>query len=236
MNNNDWLADIKVLSFDLDDTLWDCAPVIEKAELALREWMSEHTPKVINEWDADSIANRRANIVRTHPEIACDMTLLRHKMIEGALTDAGYPSQFTDDAFEVFYQARSEVSLYDNVHTVLESLGKQYALAVITNGNADLSLIGLADKFSHIQRASINNAPKPEAQMFNACLQEFGIAAHQLAHIGDNVVTDVGGAQSIGARTVWFQQPNALWPEEQTKPDASVASLKELQSLFLMGA
>jgi len=153
-------------------------------------------------------------------------------MIELTLTDAGYAVSLADTAYDVFYRARSEVTLYDAAESVLIALGKRYKLAVITNGNADLELIGLADKFSHIQRASIDNAPKPHRQMFDACLSEFGIEPHQLAHIGDNVETDVGGAQQVGARSVWYRHPNEQWPEHQPRPDAEICSLIELQSLF----
>lgn len=236
MSNPAWVEDIKVLSFDLDDTLWDCAPVIVKAEQELFAWMQEHTPNVIDDEGGWALPQRRAEIVQSHPEIACDMTLLRHKMIEVSLTQAGYPKALADDGFDVFYRARSKVILYEGTEQVLDALGRRYKLAVITNGNADLSLIGLADKFAHIQRASIHNAPKPEAQMFDACLQEFGITANQLAHIGDNVEADVRGAQNIGARTAWFRQPGAQWPDQQKAPDAEFESLLELQSLFVMEA
>ena len=187
----------------------------------------------MDQWVDGALLQRRAEVVSRFPEFACDMSLLRHKMIELTLVDAGYPSSLTDEAFDVFYRARSEVILYEGTEPVLEALNTRYKLAVITNGNADLELIGLADKFSHIQRASIDNAPKPQPQMFETCLREFDIEPNQLAHIGDNVETDVGGAQAIGARTVWYRQPHQQWPVEQRKPDAEVASLYELQSLFI---
>lgn len=239
-----WVSGIKVLSFDLDDTLWDCAPVIEKAEDALTAWFLEHAPKVVEQRHADALIHRRAEVVQQYPEIACDMTLLRRKIIEHTLQDAGYDVGLTDTAFEVFYRARSEVVLYERTHDVLEQLGKHYSLAVITNGNADLSLIGLDDYFQHIQRASIDNAPKPEAHMFDACLKAFDILPSELAHIGDNIETDVGGAANIGARTVWYNQANMQWPESvpvddrkgqsrlPPRADVEVGSLQALLEFF----
>src|SRR5690606_28751942 len=35
---------IQLITFDLDDTLWDNRPVIEGAETAMRDWLMEHTP------------------------------------------------------------------------------------------------------------------------------------------------------------------------------------------------
>lgn len=233
MINYGWVSDIKVLSFDLDDTLWDCAPVITQAEQTLNSWMQEHAPKTVDHWVGEALQNRRAQVVNMYPEIACDMSLLRHKMIELTLVEAGYPSSLADDAFDVFYRARSEVTFYPGVESVLDALSTRYALAVITNGNADLSLMGLADKFAHIQRASIHNAPKPHTQMFETCINEFHIKPDQLAHIGDNAVTDVGGAQAAGARSVWYKHAHEQWPELQQRADAQVGSLLEIQSLFI---
>ena len=217
----EWVSDIKVLSFDLDDTLWDCAPAIEKAEAKLSQWFRDNTPKVVEQHSPESIARRRAMAVQQHPEIACDMTLLRRKMIEFALVESGYSADLTDAAFDAFYRARSDVVLYANTHQVLEKLSQRFQLAVITNGNADLSLIGLADYFQHIQRASIDRAPKPEPQMFDMCLEAFGIDPSELAHVGDNINTDVGGAQRVGARTVWYNQSGMQWPAPSNQKQSS---------------
>lgn len=228
----EWVHDIKVLSFDLDDTLWDCAPVIHKAEQVLFDWFLTHTPDVVQQHEKNTVVRRRAEVVETYPHLACDMTLLRHKMIEVCLVDAGYEASKADEAFDAFYQARSEVTLYEGTHDVLDALAERFKLAVITNGNADLSLIGLADKFQHIQRASVDNPPKPQPEMFNACTKAFDVSPGEVAHIGDNVETDVGGAQAVGMRTVWYNQAQMSWPEAQTRADAEVGSLQGLLELF----
>ncbi len=38
------LSRIRVVSLDLDDTLWPVAPTIAGAEAALRDWLVEHAP------------------------------------------------------------------------------------------------------------------------------------------------------------------------------------------------
>ncbi len=230
---HEWVAEIQVLSFDLDDTLWDCPPVIEVAEAKLFDWFKANAPKAVVGNYKDNMLRYRAEVVESHPEYACDMSLLRHKMIERCLVEAGYSAQLTEAAYDLFYQARSDVILYQGTHGVLDALGQRYKMAVITNGNADLSMIGLADKFHHYQRASIDNAPKPHAQMFEACLAEFDVPPSALAHIGDNVRTDVGGGQAIGAKTIWYNQAQAPWPQDQPKADAEVRSLQELLELFI---
>jgi FMN phosphatase YigB (HAD superfamily) len=43
---------IKLITFDLDDTLWETAPAIVSAEAMLRDWLAEHAPKLGNSFAA----------------------------------------------------------------------------------------------------------------------------------------------------------------------------------------
>ena len=38
---------IKLITFDLDDTLWDNVPTIKKAEIDTRKWIEEGLAKLI---------------------------------------------------------------------------------------------------------------------------------------------------------------------------------------------
>jgi len=58
-----WVRDIKVLSFDLDDTLWDCPPAIERAEIALFNWFERHAPEVVAEHGRRAAWLKRASVV-----------------------------------------------------------------------------------------------------------------------------------------------------------------------------
>jgi len=39
---------IRAVCFDLDDTLWDMAPVIPRAEKRLYAWFASHCPRVLD--------------------------------------------------------------------------------------------------------------------------------------------------------------------------------------------
>jgi len=213
--------------------LWDCASVIEHAERQLYAWFTQHAADVVAEHGTRTVMQKRAAVVAEYPHLAHDMSLLRHKIIEVLLQEAGYPAVLADRAYDVFYQARSEVTLYEGAEAVLSALSEKYQLAVITNGNANLELIGLAPFFVHIQRATTEKPPKPHPHMFQCCLDELKIPASALVHIGDNCETDVGGGQAIGARTVWFNQSSMTWPATQARADIEISSLQELLTLFL---
>ena len=224
---------IRALSFDLDDTLWDCAPAIRHAEATLHGWFARETPRIAERHDGESLAAHRAGVLAAHPELAGDVTASRRKAIERLLVEHGYPADLVDPAFDAFRRARSEVVLYDGVTELLAALGARYRLAAITNGNADLERIGLAGHFELILAASVDIPPKPAPDMFRACLERFGIEAHELLHIGDNALTDVGGAQRAGARALWFNGRGERWPEALPPPDLEAGSIAELGARLL---
>lgn len=227
------LAGVRALSFDLDDTLWHCAPAIHHAEETLFAWLRRETPRVLERHNRASIAEHRARIVAAHPELHGDVGALRRLAIGRLLAEHGYEEARADRAFEVFRRARSEVELYAGVAEMLAALPRRYRLAAITNGNADLDLVGIGHHFELVLAASVERTPKPAPDMFLDCIDRFSIEPRELLHIGDNAHTDVGGARAAGARALWFNQHGERWPEALPPPDLETGSIGELAALLL---
>ncbi len=242
MNQTEQLSTIRAVSFDLDDTFWDCAPAIIRAEQTLYSWLSENHPGITERYSAEQMPEMRARMYQTHPHLKTDVSMMRKAFLEQLLDGTDNGAKSAEEAFSIFYRARSEVSLYEGTHELLKSLQNTHKLAAITNGNADLHLIGLADYFDDIQRATLTNPPKPASDMFDACCSNLGINNAELLHVGDNPETDIVGGYLAGARTVWFNQSNEAWPEHLQGPDVAgsefrgpdfvVSSLPELQKLL----
>ena len=70
------------LTFDLDDTLWDCAPVIARAEEAMYAWLQAECPRIAKAHDIASLRDHRLAIARRHPGSAHDVTRLRLLALE----------------------------------------------------------------------------------------------------------------------------------------------------------
>jgi len=227
------LTKIKAISFDLDDTFWDCAPAIVAAEEALYRWLSAETPRITDARTPQSLQYQRLELAGELPHLRADVTALRVESIRRLLLAHDYDPDIADTAFSVFYRARSEVQLYDGVIDMLEALVNRYRLAAITNGNADLEHIGIAQYFDEMQAASLDSPPKPAPDMFDRCLERFALPPHAMLHVGDNPETDVGGGHNAGVQTVWFNQLDAHWPEEIDKPHHVVSGIPELHRLLL---
>lgn len=142
---------IKLVTFDLDDTLWDTAPAIAGAEVTLRDWLGEHAP-VLGAVPVEHLWEIRSRLVAEDPSFKHRISALRRRVLFHALEDAGYdPDEAQDTAdrgFEVFLQGRHQVQIFPEVQPMLEILAKTFTLGVITNGNADVRRLGLADYFA----------------------------------------------------------------------------------------
>jgi len=226
------LSQIKVISFDLDDTLWDCAPAIEAAEQALFAWHQQVTPAIVQAHDLVSLQVFRTTIRAEFPELQGCVTASRLAGLRRLLAEFGYPEALAEEGFTVFYRARSDVQLYYGALELLSALKQDYRLAAITNGNADLQSIGIAEFFDFIYAADLTMPAKPAPEMFQRCLTDMNVPAKALLHIGDNPVTDIFGGHNAGVQTLWFNQYNETWPDHLEVPHHQAQSLTDISALF----
>lgn len=222
------MRNIRAITFDLDDTLWEIHPVIRRAERALHEWLSQHYPRITEKFDPAALREVRANVVSEHPQKSHDLTFLRYTTLAQVASAAGYETDFIDDAFRVFDDVRNDVELFPGVVAALTQLGEQYRIIALTNGNADLKKIGIDGLFdAHITAASAG-AAKPSAVIFEAAIQAAGYSAAETLHVGDHPEFDVLGAKAAGMPSVWLNRLGIDWPHAQVAPDIEVAHVEEL--------
>lgn len=225
---------IKLITFDLDDTLWDTAPVIVSAEATLRQWLAEHAPD-LGGVPVEHLWAIRAQVLEREPELKHRISALRRRVLFHALEEAGYEqaeaSRLAAEGFEVFLHARHQLDIFPEVQPTLEALANHFALGVVTNGNADVRRLGLADYFQFALCAEDIGIAKPDARLFQEALQRGGASADTAVHIGDHPGDDIAGAQQAGLRAIWFNPGGKTWEAEHA-PDAQIRSLTELPALL----
>jgi HAD superfamily hydrolase (TIGR01549 family) len=224
---------IKALSIDLDNTLWDVLPTLVAAEAVLEQWLSEHCPTVLPHYKPEVTGPIRDELVRVQPDRAHDLSFLRRRVMHEVFARAGAESTLVEPAFEVFFVARNQVTLYDDVVPALTRLADRFALVALTDGNADLRMVGLDTYFDHYVNATAVGAAKPAAAMFAAVKDYTGYAAEEILHIGDDPDKDVMGANSFGMRSAWVNRNRDPWPEQVAGPDVQVDSLGALTDQLL---
>lgn len=222
---------IRAITFDLDDTLWDIWPIILRAEENLHAWLAEHHPEIPARYTSLALRQLCAEIAHQQPEVAHDSTLLRKEALRLAAQQTGCTDFCVDSAFQIFFKARNEVVLFEEVLPVLTRLAQRYTLGALSNGNADIRLVGLDHLFTFAINATDVGAAKPEPAMFVAACRYLGIPPQQIVHVGDDPEHDVLGAAHAGLRTVWINRNGRNWSYARL-PDAEISSLADLEILL----
>jgi FMN hydrolase / 5-amino-6-(5-phospho-D-ribitylamino)uracil phosphatase len=231
------ISKIKAISLDLDDTLWPIWPVIERAEKALLDWLCQHAPmtaamfasptalREIREYMADVMLKQR-------PEMRHDLSAIRRESIRLALYRAKENPLLAEPAYEVFFAERNRVVLYDDALPALKALSERFPLVALSNGNAQLDLVGLDSYFQASISAREFGASKPDPRIFAAAADAAGVQAHEVLHIGDDAALDVMGALAANMQAVWLNREEKLWPYEDKTPTVEVNSLADVCAMF----
>ncbi|WP_457913982.1 5-amino-6-(5-phospho-D-ribitylamino)uracil phosphatase YigB [Candidatus Gillettellia adelgis] len=203
------LRPLAALTFDLDDTLYDNHPVIRKTEQKAVAFLQKYHPRLINFQVADLYRLRR-KLRKKEPEIYHDVTRWRWRAIHLALSQHGLCNTAStigaNHTMQHFALWRSQIEVPSETHTTLAALRERYPLAAITNGNADISLCGLADYFQFVLRAGLDGRAKPYQDMYQLASQRLGVVAGKILHVGDNLNTDIAGALHSGFQACWINE------------------------------
>lgn len=225
---------IKLITLDLDNTLWDVNPVLIRAEKQLQDWIRQELPEAATHYHKDNLMALRQQFVAERPEIARLPTTLRKAILNACFHQAGLRDpdleQAVDNAFRVFHRARNQIEFFPETLPLLETLAREFSLIALSNGNADIRLVGLDSYFdAHFSAESIGR-PKPDPAMFEAALRHAGVEPEQAVHIGDHPEEDIEAAQNIGYRTIWFNPKKKTW-QKARQPDREVNELNQLVTI-----
>jgi putative hydrolase of the HAD superfamily len=227
---------INVITFDLDDTLWDIYPVLVHAEQNVYSWLKEQVPDLCAQYDRLELRQYNFQMAQRFPELQHRMTELRIHTLAAVLEAEGISVsqawEMSNQAFEIFINARHEVTLFDYAVPLLSSLSQNYTLGVLTNGNADVNRIGIGEYFNFSFASDQLNASKPQRDHFDAAEKYCNCRVENMLHIGDDPRKDVQAAIDYGWHSIWVNFNNTEW-KGRGEPSAIVSSLAEIPAAIL---
>lgn len=219
----------KAVLFDLDDTMWPIAPVLIEAERSLHDWLGQHAPRVAARYTSADLRAQRLLLAEQQPALRGDVGAWRRAGLQQAFAEAGEAAHKVDGAMAHFLVARSAVTLYPDVLPGLQRLQRSLLLGTISNGNADLEVVGLAQHFKVSLAAGAFGSPKPDPAIFHAACTALGVAPAEAVYVGDDLLLDVQAAQQAGLRAVWLNRnASVAHLEAGIVPDAICASFDDL--------
>lgn len=230
------MSKLKLITFDLDNTLWPVDEVIRHAEKTCSDWIADNHPDAAAALSAEQVRAVRTALLRENPRYLDNLTALRQDAMTRAFMAHGFSEpearRIAMDAFKVFHAARNQVRFFPGARAVLEQLADSYTLGALTNGNADLKLIGIDDLFAFHHSAETIGKRKPAPDMFAAALSDANVDPHQAVHIGDHPLEDVHAAREHGMHAVWANLVDLDWPEDLTAPSHHIHNLHEIPDLL----
>ena len=223
---------IRAVTFDLDDTLWDVQPAIDRAERNLRAWLDANCPDMAARYDRRALFRIRAAIIAKTPHLEHDVSELRVQVLKTALLRSGRESEQAERlaraGFEVFLASRHVIEYYEHAVEVLRSLRRRYVIGALTNGNADVRRLDIGPLFHFAIQAGEVGASKPEPAMFEEAMRRTRLKPDEIVHVGDHLENDVAAAKRLGWHTVWVNRERAPHPEGAAVADGEVSCLSEL--------
>ena len=223
---------LQLITFDLDDTLWDVRPALIKAERAQNDWLLQHYPSLSPLLAPAPLLARKQTLAKQQPELRHNISVFRQTLLTQLLLELG----LSDDeamqsgmaAFQAFLSKRNDVAIFETAPDVLASLANTYTLGALTNGNADVFQTPLGQHFSFALKAEDVGAAKPEPQMFQAAMARLGVTPDACLHVGDSHDHDIQGAARAGVASVWLTEVGST----SDVADAIIHCLSELPALL----
>lgn len=229
------LMPVKVLSFDLDDTLYDNVPVIAAAEAWLLNALKQQRPESTL-LGKDKLAAIKRQILVAEPELAHDVSALRLRMLTQGLQQQGMQltaaQALAAELYQGFLTERGKINVPKTSHQVLSELGQRYPLAVITNGNLPIERTALAPYFEVVLKAGAHGRMKPAPDMFYALANQMKVKPAEILHIGDHIHTDVAGALHSGCQAIWLNDQGRSAADLQSLPQVELERLEQMLELL----
>lgn len=138
----------------------------------------------------------------------------------------------------VFQEERCGIhEVYPDAEPILRELRPAYRLGLVTNGapgiqRDKLDGSGLEPYFDAVVISGEVGVGKPDREIFCITLDRLGAQPDTTVLVGNNLRTDIAGAQQIGLRSVWLNRDNKD-KDGGVRPDYEINSLDQLREYLI---
>lgn len=229
----------KHLFFDLDHTLWDF-------ERCSQETLIE----LFDEYKIDLLGKGMVSadlFVKTFREVNRNLWHLydNHKATKQEIRDKRFPMIFekigipvevcpTDIGDKYIRRCPKKGHLMEDTIETLEHLQNHYYLHILTNGFSDIQstkmkFSNIIHYFNSVVTSESTGHRKPSKEIFDYAMEKAGALPENSVMIGDNLKTDIKGANRVGMFAVYYN------PEKETHNEQvgmEINQLKELIEIF----
>lgn len=241
------MKNVKVLIFDLDDTLINYGGVTQQAWLLTCQ-------KLVKEFKINldalkltqtivQINNALWNDEKKRPKGNFSFYELRKSIVKEALSC--FELENKEDIIEFLVQNYSQcksdaIYMFEDVPYTLKELKKRgYFITLLTNGDSrmqreKLSRFQMETLFDGIFIDGEQGVGKPEKEAYNNILKMFHVKPFEACMIGDHYLWEVVAPKKYGLKTVWVHRGElGIQENKEIKSDFIIGNISELLDIFV---
>ena len=226
---------IHAVLFDLDDTLCDDTGQMFESIREVASLVPGGNPEAIAQgyWRI----SHRFWTYEIHTRPPEPLETIRELLWQQTLEEAGvmHSSAQLKRLAARYGEARENTPppFADAEYTLTQLKARGLKLGIVTNGVSEshtgkLARLGLGHFFDTVLMPDQTGFAKPDPRQFHLACQRLGVSPEHTAHIGDSLVSDVGGAREAGLTAIWYNPENKPRPETASEPHHTIQTLAEL--------
>ena len=224
----DMPARYDVIGLDADDTLWHSEDTFHQVEARFVELVSPYASIGV-----DIAAALRATERAQLPIAGYGVKAFTLSMVQAAITvsEGRVPALVIGQLLDLGMDMLTEtVRLLPDVPAVLEDLGQDHRLVLITKGDLvhqtrKVTTSGIAHHFEHVEVVL-----EKDAGTYARILGEVGVAPERFCMVGNSVRSDILPVLSLGGHAVHIPYP-LLWEHEHVDHDEDLDELGSIREL-----
>jgi YjjG family noncanonical pyrimidine nucleotidase len=227
----------KCIFFDLDHTLWDYETNSAETLFELYQTynlLSKGIPLFENFLNRFKKVN--IDLWNLYDKGLIDSDVIRRERFKQILEpfnayDVKLSADLSRDYLDI---CPRKGKLMPHATDILNYLKQYYRLAVITNGfeeiqHQKLAAGSLRPYFDHVITSQKAGFKKPSREIFDCALQLNGVTNIEAVMVGDNLITDIGGAKNASIDAVFFNTEEIVHNESL---HFEIRSLEELRAIL----
>ena len=224
-------SNLKVIYFDVDDTLYDHSYHIHSGISALREtypFLKEYSLEFIIELSHRLLEETHLRLLKGEISLSDARRIRWRKFLEVFHMDDKYdPHEFSSHYVQAYYAAERTVP---GAIELLEALKKDFSIGIISNNLLDEQLgkirrIGISEYIDFFAISEEVGIAKPDRRIFEVALKRGNVKADEAVYIGDSWNIDILGSLNAGIYPIWLNR-NGL-----QSPDPNVAEISSFLPL-----
>ena len=225
-------ADVKVVLFDLDDTLcgyWSAAKVGLDKSVRLHLPDPHLHERFKGQW-ATTFRGFVETLPKTHwyAKYLAEGGVTRTELMRRTLEEIGVlDEQLARDLSQTYHVERqAALELFPDALSVLAVLKPDYKLGLVTNGPADIQReevekLAIGSYFDGFFIEGEMGHGKPDPRVFESILSTFSVQPDECLMVGNSYRHDIRPAVAHGFHTVWIVRETDVSPTSLTgKPEA----------------